>query len=107
MASDLSGRHAAAAAAHAGLTLVPGQRVLDLPTYSLGSIVAGQATSRPRPPVSQLPGSSAGTQASPGLTVLVELYTVRLDEGDTVKRELGELVKIPSNVGADLEDFSS
>lgn len=102
----LDERTAAAAAAHAGLSLAPGQKVLDNLTAFTGVVVDGKTAHRV---ITETAGRPAS--AEPGLfkvpeVQLVESYTVKLTNGAVVTRELDELLKLPANVSADLEDFA-
>lgn len=102
----LDEKTAAAAAAHAGLSLAPGQLVLDSLTGFIGVVVDGQAAHRMIGETKPRPMSAHPQLFIVPTIMLVESYTVKLTNGAVVTRELGELVKIPANVSADLEDFS-
>lgn len=81
---DLTNAHAAATARHAGLSLTPGQKVLDGVTGFTGVVEGGVAL---RPDV-------------------LEQYAVRLTNGEAVTRSLKQLIILPPGVSHDLEDFT-
>lgn len=103
MSDTLSSAHAAAAAAHAGLSLARGQAVLDLVTGDGGTIQSGRATHRPIAEMAHVSAAAAASLFKVPQVQLVESYTVQLANGAVVDRERNELVKIPANLAADLE----
>ena len=101
----LDERTKAAAAAHKGLALTPGQKVLDCVTGFVGEVLDGMAAHRAvQGTATPRPSDQVALFTVPEVR-LVESYRVQLSTGATVRRELGELVTLPANLIADLEDF--
>lgn len=102
---DLNDLRSQAQAAHAGVSLANGQRVIDAVTSEPGTIKAGLAVHR-RVEDGQFVQLRSNTPAIASQRLeLFEQYLVRLDTGELVTRERAQLVPISAGVNPTLEDF--
>ena len=101
----LSDRTAAAAAAHAGLSLTSGQKVLDAVTGLVGVVLGGVSVHRAIVDTEPGPGETNAALFKVPELELIEVYKVKLSTSYAVEREGRELIAIPANVSEGLDEF--